>query len=127
MPYIMKAAEEAHSSGIPVMRPMVLAFPDDETAKYLDRQYMFGPSILVAPVMDPEGYCRFYLPEGKWYPLLGGKAEQGGSWKDGRMVSECAISMAMHRILRSAANMNLQLCIMRMGQCRQSLLRSVYE
>ena len=84
MPYIMKAAEEAHSSGIPVMRPMVLAFPDDETAKYLDRQYMFGPSILVAPVMDPEGYCRFYLPEGKWYPLLGGKAEQGGSWKDGR-------------------------------------------
>ena len=84
MPYIMKAAEEAHSSGIPVMRPMVLAFPDDETAKYLDRQYMFGPSILVAPVMDPGGYCRFYLPEGKWYPLLGGKAEQGGSWKDGR-------------------------------------------
>ena len=46
-------------------------------------QYMFGPSILVAPVMNPEGRCRYYLPAGKWYPLLGGKAEEGPGWRDG--------------------------------------------
>ena len=84
MPYIMAAAREAHETGIPVMRPMILAFPDDETAKYLDREYMFGPSILVAPVMSADGICRYYLPAGRWYHILSGEVEEGAGWKIGK-------------------------------------------
>ena len=72
------------------MRPMILAFPDDETAKYLDREYMFGPSILVAPVMSADGVCRYYLPEGRWYHILSGEVEEGAGWKkwDGSILTE---------------------------------------
>ncbi len=55
MPYLAIAAEKAHRDGVPMMRPMVLEFPDDPTAACLDRQYMLGPDLLVVPVMSTDG------------------------------------------------------------------------
>ncbi len=66
-PYIYSAAFEAGLKGIPVIRALPLAFPDDLNVFDKDFQYMFGPGILVAPVIEPEGKHRIYLPEGCWY------------------------------------------------------------
>jgi alpha-D-xyloside xylohydrolase len=81
MPYILKMAEIAHREGIPMMRPMMMEFPEDPTCLYLDRQYMLGESILVAPIFNSEGVADFYLPEGKWTSLITSESVVGGSWR----------------------------------------------
>ena len=80
MPYLYACAVEAVQSGIPMMRAMLLEFPDDPTASYLDRQYMLGERILVAPVFSPDGWVAYYLPEGRWTSLLTGETRVGGGW-----------------------------------------------
>ena len=66
MSYIGTAREEAECKGLPVMRPMVIEFQDDPVCAFLDRQYMLGEKILVAPVFDEDGWVEFYLPAGTW-------------------------------------------------------------
>ena len=83
MPYIMGLAKYAHETGIPVMRPMHMQFPEDDNCAYLDRQYMLGDKILVAPVFSEDGHQNFYLPEGKWVHLLTGEIAEGGKWHEG--------------------------------------------
>jgi alpha-D-xyloside xylohydrolase len=80
MPYLAIAAEEAHRDGVPMMRPMVLEFPDDPTAAYLDRQYMLGPDVLVAPVMSADGQVTYYVPAGTWTHLVTGEQVTGPRW-----------------------------------------------
>jgi alpha-D-xyloside xylohydrolase len=80
MPYIYAAAVEASTAGTPVMRAMMLEFPRDEACAYLDRQYLLGPSLLVAPVFNAEGEVSYYLPEGRWTKLIGGEIVEGGRW-----------------------------------------------
>ncbi|GAA1525769.1 alpha-xylosidase [Kribbella lupini] len=80
MPYLAAVAEEAHATGTPMMRPMVLEFPTDPGVAYLERQYMLGPDLLVAPVMSKDGEVRFYLPEGRWTDLLTGERLAGSRW-----------------------------------------------
>ena len=80
MPYLWNAAIEAHRSGIPVMRSMLLEFPEDRTSSQLDRQYMLGGDVLVAPVFADSGEVEYYLPAGEWIGFLDGAARQGGRW-----------------------------------------------
>ena len=54
-PYIRSAALEARATGLPVIRALPLAFPDDPNAAAWDHEYLFGPSLLVAPVIQPGG------------------------------------------------------------------------
>jgi len=79
MPYLMQAAVEAHRTGVPMMRAMVLEFPGDPTCRTLDRQYMLGGSLLVAPVFH-ESRAEYYLPDGDWVHLLTGEVRRGGRW-----------------------------------------------
>jgi len=81
MPYILKMAKIVHTEGIPMMRPMMMEFPDDPSCEYLDRQYMLGDSILVAPIFNSEGVADFYLPQGSWVSLITGEKVEGGSWR----------------------------------------------
>jgi alpha-D-xyloside xylohydrolase len=67
LPYLWSLAREASEAGVPVARPMWLEFPEDPVVSGLDRQYMLGPSLLVAPVFNDEGRCRVYLPPGRWH------------------------------------------------------------
>jgi alpha-D-xyloside xylohydrolase len=67
LPYLWACAAEASRDLTPVVRPMYLEFPDDPITPALQAQYMLGPSLLVAPVLNEEGRCRVYLPEGRWY------------------------------------------------------------
>jgi len=80
MPHILKAAKEAHEKGIPVLRAMMLEFPDDPTCAYLDRQYMLGSDLLVAPVFSEDNTVTYYIPEGNWKQYLTGETIKGGRW-----------------------------------------------
>lgn len=81
MPYLYGAAVEAHEHGTPMMRPMMLEFPDDPACDTLDRQYMMGESLLVAPVFHADSHVDYYLPDGQWTSLLDGRKVQGGHWQ----------------------------------------------
>lgn len=80
LPYLGAAAREGVESGIPLMRPMVLEFPEDRAVYDIDTQYMLGPSLLVAPVFNATGEVELYLPAGRWTSLLSGEVVEGGRW-----------------------------------------------
>lgn len=80
MPYLYRMAVVAHEQGTPMLRPMFMEFPDDPACDTLDRQYMLGDSLLVAPVFAESGEVTYYLPEGQWTHLLDGRRVQGGRW-----------------------------------------------
>lgn len=80
MPYLRGAVEQAHTGGVPLMRPMVLEFPDDRTAAVVDSQYLLGDALLVAPVFTADGTVDVYVPEGTWTSLLDGSTLVGPRW-----------------------------------------------
>ena len=80
MPYLYAQAVKAHEEGIPMMRPMFLEFPDDLTCETLDRQYMLGDSLLVAPVFKESGWVSYYLPKGNWTNYFTGEKKTGETW-----------------------------------------------
>ncbi len=80
MPYLYEAACQAHERGLPVMRAMLLEFPEDPGCDTLDRQYMLGESLLVAPVFMPDHSVSYYLPAGRWTNFLSGEPVLGGRW-----------------------------------------------
>jgi alpha-D-xyloside xylohydrolase len=80
MPYLAGLAEQAHAEGVPIMRPMVLEFPDDRTAVTVQTQYLLGDRLLVAPVFRDDGRADFYLPQGIWTHALTGERLAGPAW-----------------------------------------------
>jgi len=80
MPYLFDAAIEAHKHGTPMLRAMPLEFPDDPGCDTLDRQYMLGDSLLVAPIFSPDGNVDYYLPKGRWTNYLSNDVVEGGRW-----------------------------------------------
>jgi alpha-D-xyloside xylohydrolase len=80
MPYLFSKAVEATVKGTPMMRAMVLEFNNDPTCDHLDRQYMLGDSLLVAPIFNEQGEARYYVPEGRWTDYLSGETVEGGRW-----------------------------------------------
>jgi alpha-D-xyloside xylohydrolase len=81
MPYLHAAGLEATAHGTPVLRPMLLEFPDDPSAAHLDRQYMLGADLLVAPVFSPDGDVELYLPAGTWTNWFTGERVAGPGWR----------------------------------------------
>lgn len=81
MPYVYQIGLQPHRNGTPVMRSMFLEFPNDQTCRVLDRQYMFGPSLLVAPIFTYSGEVSYYLPDGVWTNWLTGEQAFGGAWR----------------------------------------------
>lgn len=83
LPYIYNIAREAHETGIPLMRAMFLEFPGDRECRYTDTQFMFGPDLLVAPVIEEGARIRnVYLPKGSWYDWYTGDEYNGGRYVD---------------------------------------------
>lgn len=82
MPYLFGAACEAAQKGIPMMRAMVLEFSYDPACDYLDRQYMLGDSLLVAPIFSEEDNVSYYLPKGIWTNFITGEKVEGGCWRN---------------------------------------------
>lgn len=80
MPYLYRAAIQAHEKGTPMLRAMMLEFPDDPACEHLDLQYMLGDSLLVAPVFSHDGSVQYYVPKGCWTNLLNGNVIEGPRW-----------------------------------------------
>jgi alpha-D-xyloside xylohydrolase len=69
IPYLQGCALEASQTGMPVMRAMALVFHEDRVARGFEGQYMLGPALLVAPVVEPGGSVSYYLPAGEWFDI----------------------------------------------------------
>ncbi len=84
MPYLYAQAVETSNTGIPMIRAMMLEYNDDLGCEDLDRQYMLGDGILVAPVFREDGTVDYYLPKGTWTHLISGEVVEGGGWNAGQ-------------------------------------------
>ena len=83
IPYIAAACEQATRSALPLMRMMALAFPHDAAARGFEGQYLFGDSLLVAPIVHDSGAVTVYFPReshggGAWYDLFTGERFEAG-------------------------------------------------
>jgi len=80
-PYLRKIMAEAHQTGAPAMRPLFFDFPQDDAAWAEETAYMFGPDLLVAPVLEAGVTTRgVYLPKGAaWVEQSTGKTYEGGA------------------------------------------------
>ncbi len=89
LPYIYSAFYEATETGMPVQRSLAIDYTHDH--KIYDglyhNQYLFGPSILVAPVESNKDYVKVYFPEGEWYSLYDGKKFPGNN----EVILECPV------------------------------------
>jgi len=80
LPYLYTALEEAHRTGVPPFRPLLLNYQDDPSTYNLDDQFMVGQDLLVAPIMKPDVTRRLvYLPAGTWYDYWTNKKYAGGT------------------------------------------------
>ena len=77
-PYRYAAAQESAKTGMPIMRALVLEYQNDEQARVAKDEYMFGPDLLVAPVVDENTRRPVYLPVGEWVDYWTGKQVSGG-------------------------------------------------
>ncbi|HEM46014.1 MAG TPA: DUF4968 domain-containing protein, partial [Alphaproteobacteria bacterium] len=78
LPYVYTAAWQAAESGLPMMRPLSLAFPRDLRTYSLADEYLFGDALLVAPVHEPgQTWRRVYLPGDEWYDFWTGTRTSG--------------------------------------------------
>ena len=75
--YIYNSAVIAHETGVPIMRSMPVAFPDQEPLAAVGDQYMFGPDLLVAPVVNEGTSKAISFPSGVWTSLWDGKTVSG--------------------------------------------------
>jgi alpha-D-xyloside xylohydrolase len=77
LPYLYALAHEACQTGVPVVRPLFLEFPNDPPAYQAHLEHMLGPYLLVAPVFNEEGHCHLYLPPGEWYDFWSNQRVDG--------------------------------------------------
>jgi alpha-glucosidase len=80
LPFLYTTLEEAHQTGAPLFRPLVLNYQNDPNTYNLDDEFMIGNDLLVAPVVKPDVTRRLvYLPGGAWYDYWTNKKYEGGT------------------------------------------------
>lgn len=80
LPYIYSAVEQAHRTGLPLMRVLWLDWSQDEKAALIADQYLWGDHFLVAPVLEPGATQRkIYLPAGTWWDFWSNRKTEGGA------------------------------------------------
>jgi alpha-glucosidase len=81
LPYLYSLFYEAHTTGIPILRPLVMEYQDDPSVRNLSNEFLVGEYLLVAPILDPGVIERsVYLPKGSWYALESKEVHLGGRW-----------------------------------------------
>lgn len=79
LPYLYSSVHECTTTGMPIMRALWLHFPDDPRAVLCEDQYLWGQSLLVAPVVEKAATARnVYLPRSSWYDFWTGEKLEGG-------------------------------------------------
>jgi len=102
MPYLWEKAQEAAETGVPMMRSMHVEFPNDPACDTLDRQYMLGDKLLVAPVFSFDGSVTYYVPEGTWTHLISREQVTGPKW-----VTETHSALSMPILVRPGSELRL--------------------
>jgi alpha-D-xyloside xylohydrolase len=80
MPYIYAQAKLCSESGYPMMRSLFFEYPEDPPSWLVEDEYLFGDSILVAPLMKEASDRKVYTPPGMWIDYQIGRVYEGGSW-----------------------------------------------
>jgi len=80
LPYLLGQAHRAAAVGVPLARPLVVDHPDDPTTWHVSDQWLLGDDLIVAPVADPDGERRVYLPEGDWVHWFTREHHRGPTW-----------------------------------------------
>lgn len=134
MPYLYSQAVQTHLTGAPMMRAMMLEYPNDPAVLTLDRQYMLGENLLVAPVFKEDGSVDFYLPDGGiWTNILDGEQLEGGHWyhrtydyfglplfaKPGSIIAKGAINFSP--VYDYADGVTYQVFLHEDGECRTEI------
>lgn len=88
LPYIYSEAVRSSQTGLPMVRPLVLADQDDRMTWHIDHEYLFGESFLVAPVASLNGRMSVYLPRGLWVDYWNHEMLEGGRWMEVRAPLE---------------------------------------
>lgn len=78
MPYVWEQAKECSKLGLPMVRALLVEFPHDQGAWYVEDEYMFGSKMLVAPLLESGNSRNVYLPKGKWIDYQTSKVYEGG-------------------------------------------------
>jgi|HubBroStandDraft_1064217.scaffolds.fasta_scaffold04672_3 alpha-glucosidase len=79
LPYLYTALEEAHRTGVPIFRPLLLNYQNDANTLDIDDEFMVGSDLLVAPILKPGLTGRLvYLPKGTWFDYWTGQQVAGG-------------------------------------------------
>ncbi|MCP4804573.1 MAG: hypothetical protein GY913_29720 [Proteobacteria bacterium] len=80
-PELIELAEQAEDAGTPIVRHLMLEFPDDPEVWPLSDQYLLGPDLLVAPMLvEGADEREVYLPEGTWFDVWTGASTDGPGW-----------------------------------------------
>lgn len=104
LPFLYTTLEEAHRTGLPLFRPLLLNYQTDTNTLDIDDQFMIGSDLLVAPILKPNQTSRLvYLPAGDWYDYWSGE-KQGG----GRMIRVDAPLEIAPMFVRAGAIMPMQ-------------------
>ena len=78
MPYVYAQAKDCSERGLPMVRALLVEFPEDPGAWLVEDEYMFGAQILVAPLLESGNERMVYLPKGKWIDYQTGQVYEGG-------------------------------------------------
>lgn len=79
LPYLYTAAHQAHTDSVPMLRPLLMEYPQDRNVRQIDLEYFLGDSLLVAPVFDQDEFA-LYLPKGRWVDFHTHEMTEGGGW-----------------------------------------------
>lgn len=82
MPYIYAQSQIASAHGWPMLRTLFFEYPDDPTSWMVEDEYLFGPSLLVAPLFEETTSRRVYLPPGIWMDYQTGRSYEGARWHE---------------------------------------------
>lgn len=80
LPYLLSEAAECGKTSLPFLRALILEYPDDPLAPFIEDEYLFGSSMLVAPILDETNRRRVYLPAGSWMDYWQKTWLQGPVW-----------------------------------------------
>ena len=80
LPYIYTQSKISGEKGLPLLRALVLEYQDDPATFTIEDQYMFGDSLLIAPILAESDTRKIYLPEGEWVDWWDKKVYQGQQW-----------------------------------------------
>lgn len=122
IPYLYHLTRVTYETGLPLCRPLYLAYPEDPEAYQVPTQFLLGEQLLVAPVVEPGGYRSVYLPDGGWW-----KRSQNQFYPESQELNLFALLNEVPVFVRAGAILPLSEVSRRVGTAPpEALILEVY-